>query len=62
VIGAPACSAPRAAPSGPWRAYDRSHSQQRGKLLAVNAFYLQIIIGALSLIAVAFDQRQSRAT
>jgi ribose/xylose/arabinose/galactoside ABC-type transport system permease subunit len=27
----------------------------------VNAFYLQIIIGALILIAVAFDQWQSRA-
>jgi ribose transport system permease protein len=32
-----------------------------GNLLAVNAFYLQIIIGALILIAVAFDQWQSRA-
>ncbi len=31
-----------------------------GNLLAVNAFYLQIIIGALILIAVAFDQWQSR--
>ena len=33
-----------------------------GNLLAVNAFYLQIIIGALILIAVAFDQWQSRRT
>ena len=32
-----------------------------GNLLAVNSFYLQIIIGALILIAVAFDQWQSRA-
>jgi ribose transport system permease protein len=32
-----------------------------GNLLAVNAFYLQIIIGALILVAVAFDQWQSRA-
>ena len=31
-----------------------------GNLLAVNAFYLQIIIGALILVAVAFDQWQSR--
>jgi ribose transport system permease protein len=31
-----------------------------GNLLAINAFYLQIIIGALILIAVAFDQFQSR--
>jgi ribose transport system permease protein len=31
-----------------------------GNLLAINAFYLQIIIGALILIAVAFDQLQSR--
>ena len=31
-----------------------------GNLLAVNAFYLQIIIGALILIAVAFDQWQGR--
>jgi ribose transport system permease protein len=31
-----------------------------GNLLAVNAFYLQIIIGALILIAVFFDQWQSR--
>lgn len=31
-----------------------------GNLLNVNAFYLQIIIGALILIAVAFDQLQSR--
>jgi ribose transport system permease protein len=31
-----------------------------GTLLAVNAFYLQIIIGALILIAVFFDQWQSR--
>src|SRR5215217_3262033 len=31
-----------------------------GNLLAVNAFYLQIIIGALILIAVAFDQWQSK--
>jgi ribose transport system permease protein len=33
-----------------------------GNLLAVNAFYLQIIIGALILAAVAFDQWQSRRT
>ena len=32
-----------------------------GNLLAVNAFYLQIIIGALILAAVAFDQWQGRA-
>jgi ribose transport system permease protein len=32
-----------------------------GNLLAVNAFYLQIIIGALILVAVAFDQWQSRS-
>ena len=32
-----------------------------GNLLAVNAFSLQIIVGALFLIAVAFDKRQSRA-
>jgi ribose transport system permease protein len=31
-----------------------------GNLLAVNAFYLQIIIGALILVAVAFDQWQAR--
>ncbi len=31
-----------------------------GNLLAVNAFYLQIIIGALILAAVAFDQWQSK--
>jgi ribose transport system permease protein len=31
-----------------------------GNLLAVNAFYLQIIIGALILVAVAFDQWQGR--
>jgi ribose transport system permease protein len=31
-----------------------------GNLLAVNSFYLQIIIGALILIAVAFDQWQGR--
>jgi ribose transport system permease protein len=31
-----------------------------GNLLQINAFYLQIIIGALILIAVAFDQFQSR--
>jgi ribose transport system permease protein len=31
-----------------------------GNLLEINAFYLQIIIGALILIAVAFDQFQSR--
>ncbi len=31
-----------------------------GNLLAINSFYLQIIIGALILIAVAFDQWQSR--
>jgi ribose transport system permease protein len=31
-----------------------------GNLLAVNAFYLQIIIGALILIAVFFDQWQGR--
>jgi ribose transport system permease protein len=31
-----------------------------GNLLAVNAFYLQIIIGALILVAVFFDQWQSR--
>jgi ribose transport system permease protein len=31
-----------------------------GNLLAINAFYLQIIIGALILIAVAFDQWQGR--
>jgi ribose transport system permease protein len=31
-----------------------------GNLLAVNAFYLQIIIGALILAAVAFDQWQAR--
>ena len=31
-----------------------------GNLLNVNSFYLQIIIGALILIAVAFDQFQSR--
>jgi ribose transport system permease protein len=31
-----------------------------GNLLAVNSFYLQIIIGALILVAVAFDQWQSR--
>jgi ribose transport system permease protein len=30
-----------------------------GNLLAVNAFYLQIIIGALILVAVAFDRWQS---
>jgi ribose transport system permease protein len=29
-------------------------------LLAVNAFYLQIIIGGLILVAVAFDRWQSR--
>jgi len=33
-----------------------------GNLLAVNAFYLQIIIGALILAAVAFDQWQARRT
>ena len=33
-----------------------------GNLLAVNAFYLQIIIGALILAAVAFDQWQGRRT
>jgi ribose transport system permease protein len=33
-----------------------------GNLLAVNAFYLQIIIGGLILAAVAFDQWQSRRT
>ena len=32
-----------------------------GNLLAINAFYLQIIIGLLILVAVAFDQWQSRA-
>jgi ribose transport system permease protein len=32
-----------------------------GNLLAINAFYLQIIIGALILIAVFFDQWQGRA-
>ena len=31
-----------------------------GNLLAINSFYLQIIIGALILIAVAFDQWQGR--
>ena len=31
-----------------------------GNLLAINSFYLQIIIGALILIAVAFDQWQNR--
>ena len=31
-----------------------------GNLLAVNSFYLQIIIGALILVAVAFDQWQGR--
>jgi len=31
-----------------------------GNLLNINAFYLQIIIGALILIAVAFDQFQGR--
>ena len=33
-----------------------------GNLLAVNAFYLQIIIGALILAAVASDQWQGRRT
>ena len=33
-----------------------------GNLLAVNAFYLQIIIGAPILAAVAFDQWQGRRT
>ena len=32
-----------------------------GNLLAINAFYLQIIIGVLILVAVFFDQWQSRA-
>jgi ribose transport system permease protein len=31
-----------------------------GNLLVINSFYLQIIIGALILIAVAFDQWQGR--
>ncbi len=31
-----------------------------GNLLAINSFYLQIIIGALILAAVAFDQWQGR--
>src|SRR5947207_1780618 len=31
-----------------------------GNLLAINSFYLQIIIGALILVAVAFDQWQGR--
>ena len=31
-----------------------------GNLLAVNAFYLQIIIGAVILAAVAYDQWQGR--
>ncbi len=33
-----------------------------GNLLAINAFYLQIAIGALIIIAVAFDQANSRAS
>jgi len=33
-----------------------------GNLLAVNALYPQIIIGALILAAVAFDQWQARRT
>jgi ribose transport system permease protein len=33
-----------------------------GNLLAVNAFYRQLIIGALILAAVAFDQWQGRRT
>ena len=39
---------------------DRRHSHNGGTCSAVNAFYLQIIIGALILIAVAFDQWQGR--
>jgi ribose transport system permease protein len=31
-----------------------------GNLLAINSFYLQIIIGALILVAAFFDQWQSR--
>jgi ribose transport system permease protein len=31
-----------------------------GNLLAINSFYLQIIIGVLILVAVAFDQWQGR--
>jgi ribose transport system permease protein len=33
-----------------------------GNLLAINSFYLQIIIGVLILVAVAFDQWQGRRT
>lgn len=41
--------------------YELNAIDNGGNLLAVNAFHLQIIIGALSLIAVAFDQPQCRA-
>jgi ribose transport system permease protein len=40
----------------------RRDDQRGGDLLAVSAFYLQIIIGALILAAVAFDQWQARRT
>ena len=41
---------------------NRGRRHNGGNLLAVNAFHLQIIIGALILAAVAFDQWQGRRT
>jgi hypothetical protein len=57
VTGARARSARRAARSEP-----RRDPRRRSHLLAVNAFPLQINIGASTLAAVAFDQWQGRRT
>ena len=62
IGGASACSAPRAARSGAaGRRADRgARSTTAATCSAINPFYLQIIIGALILAAVAFDQLQGK--